>query len=301
MWGRAPVFRSSILSFLGRDGQRSPDSPDSRAAAGSVAPDARRHERSDASIPVALHFSQKNAPVVIGNLSPLGAMLQGSPLPSEGDPVHLVRGELCAEGTIIWCLDDRCGLEFATPIDLADWLAPASHAGQARVDEIFALLKAGAKAVEVGEGGATGDKAKSSTLEDDLALLRTLLKNLKDDLSGSSETLDLHSSKLPHLDRAMEILSDPKLLRRSPYQLVDELGGVLQLLVELEDELAHTKDTVARHGHKLQHLDLAMQMLTELGSELIAGGEDSLSSSPRLQNLRGVCENALKPPAKKPS
>jgi len=76
---------------------------------------------------------------------------------------------------------------------------------------------------------------------------------------------------------------------------------VLQLLVELEDELAHTTDTVARHGYKLQHLDLAMQMLTELGSELITGSEDSLSASPRLQNLRGVCENALKPEAKKPS
>ena len=130
---------------------------------------------------------------------------------------------------------------------------------------------------------------------------RFVLKNLKDELSGSSETLDRHSSKLPHLDQAVQLLSDPKLVRRSPYQLVDELGGVLQLLVELEDELAHTKDTVARHGYKLQHLDLAMQMLTELGSELITGSEDSLSASPRLQNLRSVCENALKPPAKKSS
>jgi hypothetical protein len=253
--------------------------------------------RTGATIPVALHFTNGNASVAIGNLSPAGAMLQGSPLPSEGDPVHLVRGELCAEGTIIWCLDDRCGLEFSTPIQVSEWLAPASHAGQARVDEIFALLKAGSAPVQVAERAANSDTPKGPTLADDLGLVRALLKNLKDDLSRSSETVDLHSSKLPHLDRAMEILSEPKLLRRSPYQLVDELGGVLQLLVELEDELAHTKDTVARHGYKLQHLDLAMQMLTELGSELITGSEESLSTSARLQNLRSVCANALTTPA----
>jgi hypothetical protein len=264
------------------------------------APDARRHARIETAIPAALHFDQAKASVVIGNLSPAGAMVETSSLPSEGDSVHLVRGELCAQARIVWCSADCCGLEFSGEIDLPKWLAPASHAGQSRVDEIIAMLKAGAAPEEPPEAGASA-APKSSTIKDDLGLLRALLKNLKDDLSRSSETVDLHSSKLPHLDQAMEILSDPKLLRLSKYQLVDELGGVLQLLVEVEDELAHTKDTVARHGYKLQHLDLAMQMLTELGSELITGSEESLSTSPRLQNLRSVCENALKPPEKKPS
>jgi len=257
--------------------------------------------RTETAIPAVLHRNQENAPVVIGNISPAGAMVESSLLPSEGDSVHLVRGELCAEGKIIWRSVDCCGVEFSSHIDPSKWLAPAAHAGQARVDEILAILKAGAEPPRASEAEASRENSNSYSLEDDLGLLRALLKNLNDELSGSSETLDRHSSKLAHLDQAMQLLSDPKLVRRSPYQLVDELGGVLQLLVELEDELAHTKDTVARHGYKLQHLDLAMQMLTELGSELITGSEDSLSASPRLQNLRGVCENALKPAAKKPS
>ena len=297
MWGRGAVLRSSFLSFFGRGGSPLPVASTDDAA---PAPDARRHARIETAIPAALHFDQAKAPVVIGNLSPAGAMVEASLLPSEGDSVHLVRGELCAQGRIVWCSADRCGLEFSGEIDLPKWLAPASHAGQSRVDEIIAMLKAGAAPEEPPEAGAS-TAPKSSTIKDDLGLLRALLKNLKDDLSRSSETVDLHSSKLPHLDQAMAVLSDPKLLRLSKYQLVDELGGVLQLLVEVEDELAHTKDTVARHGYKLQHLDLAMQMLTELGSELITGSEDSLSTSPRLQNLRSVCENALKPPEKKPS
>jgi len=294
MWGRVAVLR---FSFFGRGGSPSPVASTDDAA---PAPDARRYARTETAIPAALHFGQNNSPVVIGNLSLAGAMLEASSLPSEGDSVHLVRGEWCAQGRIIWRSADCCGLEFSGEIDVSKWLAPASHAGQSRVDEIIAMLKAGAAPEEPPEAAA-GAAPKPSTVEDDLGLLRALLKNLKDDLSRSSETVDLHSSKLPHLDQAMAILSDPKLLRQSKYQLVDELGGVLQLLVELEDELAHTTDTVARHGYKLQHLDLAMQMLTELGSELITGSEDSLSASPRLQNLRGVCENALKPEAKKPS
>ena len=246
----------------------------------------------ETSIPAALHFNGENAPAVIANLSAAGAMLKSSLQPSAGDRVHVVRGGLCAQGVVIWCSGDRCGLEFSTQIDLDDWLAPVANAGQARVDEIISLLKAGALSADHAEGEAGGG-SRASNLNDDLNLIRALLKNLKDDLAGSSETLDRHASKIPDLDRAMEILSDDKLLRRSPYQLVDELGGVLQLLVEVEDELVRTRDTVARHGYKLQHLDLAMQMLTELGSELIIGSEERLSSSPRLQNLRGVCENAL--------
>lgn len=300
MWGHAPVLRSCILSLFGRNGHPLAHSVASSALDG-PAPDARRHVRIDTSISAALHFDEENAPVVIGNISPAGAMLKTPTLPSEGDLVHIVRGGLCTEGKVIWCSVDRCGVEFSREIDVSEWLAPAAHAGQARVDEIVAILKAGTCSAELVEGGTNGGAPKSSTLEDDLGLLRALLKNLKDDLVLSSETLDLHSDKLPYLDRAMERLSDPKILKRSTYQLVDELGGVLQLLVELEDELAHTKDTVARHGYKLQHLDLAMQMLTELGSELITGSRDSLSTSPRLQNLRSVCSNALKTPSKKPS
>ena len=297
MWGRGAVLRSSFLSLLGRKAQRSRE----HAEGASPAPDARLYARTETAIPAALHFGQENAPAVIGNLSPAGAMLEASTLPCEGNLVHLVRGELFAQGTIIWCSHDRCGLEFSSEIDLSKWLAPATHAGQARVDQLIAMLKSGAAPVEPPEDGTDGATAKPSSIEDDLGLLRALLKNLTEELSRSSETVALHSSKLAHLDRAITILSDSKLLRLSTYQLVDELGGVLQLLVELEDELAHTKDTVARHGYKLQHLDLAMQVLTELGSELITGSKDSLSTSPRLQNLRSVCENALKTPAKKAS
>lgn len=293
-WEWSAVLKSSILSFLGR-GSQDPRHSAAVLASAEPAPDARRHVRTQTSVPVVLHLGAENAPAIIANLSPAGAMVKSSLQPSTGDEVLLVRGGLCSQGTAIWCLDDEiCGIEFAAQIDLNEWLAPIANAGQARVDEIVALLKAGALGHENTESDAPATTGQSWGLKDDLALIRALLKNLRDDLSGSSETLDRHSSKIAHLDQATEILSDPKLLRRSHYQLVDELGGVLQLLVEVEDELSRTTDTVARHGYKLQHLDLAMQMLTELGSELVVGGEDRLSSSPRLQNLRGVCDNALK-------
>jgi hypothetical protein len=102
---------------------------------------------------------------------------------------------------------------------------------------------------------------------------------------------------LRHFDQAATTLSDPELLRLSRLQLVDELGAVFQLLVDLEDEFTSSRETVARHGYKLQHLDLAMQMLSELAADLVIGSSGRPSGNPRLENLRIACDKALQPAA----
>jgi hypothetical protein len=124
-----------------------------------------------------------------------------------------------------------------------------------------------------------------------------LLAALRADLSCSQLTLGRHGPMLRHFDEAASTLSDPALLRRSRLQLVDELGTVFQLMVDLEDEFTSSRETVARHGYKLQHLDLAMQMLSELAADLVIGGSDRPSGNPRLENLRIACDKALQPAA----
>jgi len=289
------VLKNSILSLLGRN---SVAASDGGLTLGSSAPDSRRHERIETVIPVSLHSNGEDVPAVVRNISPAGAMVEASLSTSTGDPVHLVRGELCAKGTVIWCLGDRRGMQFSAQIDVDAWLAPAAKAGQARVDEIVALVKAGA-AVSESEGDAAPSRhgGSGSILADDLTVVTALLGNLKDDLTRSSDTVDTHGAKLEHLDQAMEMLSDEGLIRRSRHQLADELGVIFQLLVEVEDDVTGIRETVARHGYKLQNLDLAMQMLMEVGSEMIINGEEGLSSNPRLNNLRGVCDKALHAPA----
>lgn len=220
-------------------------------------------------------------------------MLSGSLSLSAGKLVHIVRGELCVTGTVIWCADGCCGLEFQRQITLQDWLAPAPNAGQARIDEIVASLKSG-RITQQQVTELDVDRSRESRslgLKDDLQIVCDLLMTLERDLSGSALTLDRHGAKMPFLAQVVDRMSNRDLLRRSKHQLADELGAAYQILVHLEDEFTGIRDTVAQHGYKLQHLDLAMQMLSELTSELLFGSEGE--GNPRLENLRLACEKAL--------
>jgi hypothetical protein len=91
----------------------------------------------------------------------------------------------------------------------------------------------------------------------------------------------------------MEMLADPELRQRSRYQFVDRLGEVFELVRELEDELTSCTETLVRHSYKLQHLDLAMQMLTEISTEALADETDCSPNATRLSNLCRACEHAL--------
>jgi hypothetical protein len=290
MWGWAQVLKSSILSFFGRG-----------AAVAAAAPpldieDSRRFARISTSLAAVQHVNGDSIPVTIGNLSPAGAMVEVARHLSAGDGVHLVRGGLYVPGTVIWGSNGRSGIEFGHHIDLYEWLAPASNAGQSRVDEIVALVKAGIP-TELRESNSARS-AHFARLEDDLQLVGDLLQNLNEDLWLSQDTLRSHDEMFPLLVLAMEKLLNPELLRFARPQLAEELGAIFQLLVDLEDEVSGTRDTVAKHGYKLQNLDLAMQILTELASELIIGEGNKLLANPRLENLRAVCCKALQTPEK---
>lgn len=75
----------------------------------------------------------------------------------------------------------------------------------------------------------------------------------------------------------------------------DSLGGDLELALEiiqkLGEELAASDDTLARHGDKLQYLDIAMQMLRVVTRELKPGssGREDVAS---LESLRTACTRA---------
>jgi hypothetical protein len=290
------MLKTTFRSFLGRNGAPRPASPAAPDPADAPAPDSRRHPRIDTGFAAVLHAGVRNAPVNVGNLSPGGAMVETSLAPQAGETV--VRGGLLAQGTIVWSSVGRCGLEFPVEISVDDWLAPPSNGGQARIDEIIAQMKAGHRAQQERPGRNEARPVTArSTLTDDLHRVCAMLASLRDDLSCSKLTLERHGPMLRHFDQAATTLSDPELLRLSRLQLVDELGAVFQLLVDLEDEFTSSRETVARHGYKLQHLDLAMQMLSELAADLVIGSSGRPSGNPRLENLRIACDKALQPAA----
>ena len=79
---------------------------------------------------------------------------------------------------------------------------------------------------------------------------------------------------------------------RTHEQLVDDLAATMRLLSDLEDDLAACDETLARHGVKLQNLDIAMQMLRAVSAELIPDSTERVSLS-KLEDLRVTCAKAL--------
>lgn len=79
---------------------------------------------------------------------------------------------------------------------------------------------------------------------------------------------------------------------RTHEQLVDDLAATMRLLSDLEDDLASCDETLARHGMKLQNLDIAMQMLRAVSAELMPGSNERVSLA-RLEDLRVTCAKAL--------
>ena len=80
---------------------------------------------------------------------------------------------------------------------------------------------------------------------------------------------------------------------RSQEQLVDDLGAVVRLLQSLEDDLAGSNETLARHAVKLQNLDIAMQMLRAVAGELRPDDSDGRVLIASLEDLRVSCSQAL--------
>jgi hypothetical protein len=80
---------------------------------------------------------------------------------------------------------------------------------------------------------------------------------------------------------------------RSHEQLVDDLGAIVSLMQDLEDDLAASDATLERHGMKLQNLDIAMQMLRAVAGELVPDDSDRPVSIARLEDLRIACAQAL--------
>lgn len=79
---------------------------------------------------------------------------------------------------------------------------------------------------------------------------------------------------------------------RTHEQLVDDLAATMRLLGDLEDDLASCDETLARHGMKLQNLDIAMQMLRAVAAELMPSSKERVSLA-KIEDLRVTCAKAL--------
>ena len=72
---------------------------------------------------------ERSRSVLVADLSPSGAKLQGRDLPKEGSEVLVAVGSQDSFATIVWRNDDACGIEFDTLLP-EERVAQLKHEGR---------------------------------------------------------------------------------------------------------------------------------------------------------------------------
>ena len=173
-------------------------------------PDQRKAPRSNMFLAAVLHTRDEQAAAKVRNMAPRGAMVESELLPAPGTPVHLIRGGLCAEATVIWRSERQCGLHFTKDVAVKQWLAPPANAEQQRIDQMMTQIRSG-QPLPPGMGpAATAPPAvrlSTEQLVDDLGAVYRLIEGLADELADDSDAFARHAVKLQNLDVAMQMLA----------------------------------------------------------------------------------------------
>ncbi|MEO8175435.1 MAG: PilZ domain-containing protein [Sphingomicrobium sp.] len=141
--------------------------------------------------------------VRIRDLSPLGAKVDGATV-AVGSTVTLVRGQLSVAGLVVWSEANRCGLQFQSSVVVREWMAPSVNREQQRVDQIVAVVRAGAVPLAV---PAQRTIETPDTLAEDIIRVATLLGQLGDELATDLVVAATYPVKLQYLDIAVQTLN----------------------------------------------------------------------------------------------
>lgn len=166
--------------------------------------EARATARTNLFVTATLHTEGDAFPVTIRDLSAWGAQIESSLCPGIGAEVTLSRGPLSILGHMTWVKNRRCGLRFASPISVQDWMANPVNRQQQRVDHVVAFLKSGALPPEapVERPVATRPHAVQ-----DLRRISRLLEILSDALASDPAVVVKHGILVQNLDIALQTLS----------------------------------------------------------------------------------------------
>jgi hypothetical protein len=172
--------------------------------------DSRADIRSNVFLSATLLAAGVTLPVRIRNISPTGALLDGGALPPEGSVIHLRRGSLTVDGEVAWQKDGLCGVHFDAAVVVNDWVRRTEHKGQARVDEMIAVVRNAPGA----RGGAAGAQESDESLQSisaDLTKSCERLANLPDVVATCSDEilrLDAIAQRLTNFVEAADKADD---------------------------------------------------------------------------------------------
>lgn len=164
----------------------------------------RAETRTNLFMAATLRTAGDEIPVKIRDLSATGAQIECALLPDIGAAITLVRGRLSVQGRVTWCVERRCGLQFAARISVPDWMANPVNREQHRIDHIVTAVKAGT----IPRAAPERQKSKvRPEVSDDLGNIAQLLENLGDSLASDPALIARHGIALQNLDIAMQTLN----------------------------------------------------------------------------------------------
>ncbi len=172
----------------------------------STRPEARGEPRTSLFVMATLYAGSQSSPVMVRDLSPGGALIEGGVIPASGTSIRLCRGALKIAGEVMWCRGRRAGLRFGSGLQVNDWL-PGRRSLQSSqyVDEIFHQVRAS----PIGDMHSARQIAtlqSSIPSAEELDGLIVAIESLADDLIADPELVKRHAVKLQTLDLAAQAL-----------------------------------------------------------------------------------------------
>lgn len=72
----------------------------------------RRADREQVMLAGSAYGLSRSRSVIVSDLSPSGAQLDGRDLPKAGEDLVMVSGPLDTMATVVWCTAEKCGIRF---------------------------------------------------------------------------------------------------------------------------------------------------------------------------------------------
>lgn len=161
----------------------------------------RHHERTHLFLAAVLYSKAGSCPVHVRDISPTGALIEGSILPDKGEELVVKRAGLEASARIVWKADRKAGVAFTTMIHVAEWMSKQASVHQGRVDNIIQDIRSG--------GAICPSKVivrplpPLSMIEAELEALKTNLTQLEHGLIGDVVLIATHP-EIQLLDVALQ-------------------------------------------------------------------------------------------------
>ena len=168
------------------------------------AAEARATSRTNLFMAATLHVDGVARPVTIRDLSAAGAQIESTLRLEIGSEATLSRGPLSVQCHVAWCTNRRCGLHFALPVLVQEWMAGSLNRQQQRADHVVASVKVGTVSFEA---PAPPKAATPAHAAEDLQRVSRVLEILGNALASDPAVVVKHGIHLQNLDIALQTLT----------------------------------------------------------------------------------------------